>query len=229
MSRESDTGCQGEPGAKFSCIVGYLPGTLRDTAYCTTDSTRLQVLLLFLERDWAMASTRFFVQSSRASGRQLHRRQPQNVGSGLLESTPRGSSLHTFSRFRPNVMPKQGQSSTSLSLDLSSLAVLESTKAGDMPPKQGWSKWEIMASAALAFAATGSFLVASAMTSPSFSPKIIQQRGGGGGGKPGGSSVSPTPDGGEEEEKEVSVLVDKNGSANYQVSVVYLFFAVENY
>jgi hypothetical protein len=104
-----------------------------------------------------------------------------------------------------------------------------SKKAGDMPPKEGWSKWEVMASAVLAIAATGSFLVASTMTSPSFSPKIIHQRGGGGGGKPGGSSASPTPKAGEDEESEVSVLVDESGGATYQVSVVYLFFAVENY
>jgi hypothetical protein len=100
---------------------------------------------------------------------------------------------------------------------------LESIKAGDIPSKEGWSKWEVMASVVLAIAATGSFLVASTMTSPSFSPKIIQQRGGGGsgGGKPGGPSASPTPEAGEDEEKKISVLVDESGGANYQVSVHY--------
>jgi hypothetical protein len=108
------------------------------------------------------------------------------------------------------------QSSTSISKDLSVLAALESTKAHDGSNKEGWSTWEVLASAVLAVAATGSFLMGSTMTSPSFSPKIIHRGGGGsGGGGPGGS---PAPISTKEEEEEVVTVLDDGGGDSYQVS-----------
>jgi hypothetical protein len=135
-----------------------------------------------------------------------------------LEAAPRSSSLHTFSKFPP---PKKWQITAScLSSDLSSLAALETAKAGEGHGKEGWNKWEVIASTLLAVVATGSFLVASTMTSPSYSPKLVKGGGGsGGGGKPGGSSASPTP---ETEESKVSALASESGGVPYQVSVIFL-------
>ena len=161
----------------------------------------------------ALASTRFLVQSSRGSGRrQLQRSNtaPKNLAPCLVATAPCGRApLHTYtySRHRPI--------STSLSKDLSVLASLESSKAHDGATKQGWSSWEVLASAVLAVAATGSFLMGSTMTSPSFSPKLIH-RGGGGGGGGGGSGGSPAPISIQDEEEVVTVL-DDGGGDSYQV------------
>jgi len=161
-----------------------------------------------------MASTRFLVQSSRASGRrQLQRSKagPRNVAPCLVVPVPGSSSLHSYSKRH------RAQSSHSLSKDLSVLAALESTKAHEGATKEGWSSWEVLASTMLAVAATGSFLMGSAMTSPYFSPKIIHRGGGGSGG--GGSGGSPAPlSQKKEEESEVVTMVDDGAGDSYQVS-----------
>jgi len=164
-----------------------------------------------------MASTRFLVQSSRASGRRhLHRSKTgtKHVAPCVVAAAP-CSSLHTYSaRHRAQV-----SCTSTLSKDLSVLAALQSTKAYDGSTKEGWSSWEVMASAFLAIAATGSFLVGSSMTSPSFSPPKIIHRGGGGGGSGGGSGGSPVPIGDTKEEEEVAIMIDDGGRDKYQVSI----------
>ena len=163
-----------------------------------------------------MASTRFLVQSSRASGRrQLQRTQsgPGNVASGSLAAAPCGN-LHTYS-----ARHRRAASST-LSKDLSVLASLQSTKAyeGPISQEEGWSTSELVSAALFATVATGGFLYGTTL-SASPPSKMIHRGGGGGGnggGGPGGSSI---PVGTVKEEEEEHVLVsndDKEGP--YQVS-----------
>lgn len=162
----------------------------------------------------AMASTRFLVQSSRASGRrQLHRTGQRNVSPCVAVTSP-CSSLHTYS-----ARQRAGKSfSTSLSNDVSVLAALQSTKAREGSSEEGWTSMEMLMSTVLAVAATGTFLLGSTMTSPSFTPKaIIHRGGGGGGGGGGGSSATPVPIG-EKEEEEVVTVMDDGGGDSYQVS-----------
>lgn len=163
-----------------------------------------------------MASARFLVQSSCASARrQLHQRT-RSIGPACLVAPSGVSTLHTYSRY------SQAAPTASLSKDLSVLAALETkTKAntdGGPSIESGWASWEVLASAALAVAATGSFLMGSAMTSPAFSPKMIH-RGGGGGSGGGGPSTSPAPLTGKKEEKSqvVAVMEDDEGDS-YEVS-----------
>lgn len=163
-----------------------------------------------------MASTRFLVQSSRASGRlQLQRTQsgPRNVASGPSAVAPCGN-LHTYSARHRRA------ASASLSKEMSVLASLQSTKAyeGPIPQEEGWSTLELVSAALFATVATGGFLYGTTL-SASPPSKMIHRGGGGGGnggGGPGGSSI-PVDTVKEEEETHVLVSNDDKGGP-YQVS-----------
>ncbi len=164
-----------------------------------------------------MASTRFLVQSSRASGKlQLQRSQSgsRNVASGPAAAAPCGN-LYTYSARHRRA------ASSSLSKDLSVLASLQSTKAyeGPISQEEGWSTSELLSAALFATVATGGFLYGSTL-SASPAPKLIHRGGGGGGhggGGSGGSSIPASTVKEEEEERHVLVSNDDKGGP-YQVS-----------
>lgn len=158
----------------------------------------------------AMASTRFLVQSSRASTRLKGSSPRLSVSSG----GGGGGRFHTYSRHEPK--------RAALSKDLSFLAALESrsTHKTNGESAESWSSWELMASTMLAVAVTGSFIMGSTtMTSPTFSPGKIIHRGGGGGGSGGsGSGGSPIPlEKKSEEKSDVVAMADEEGGDSYQV------------